>query len=59
MLKHLLHDRNIGMADKIEELLKTSQTAFVMPGAAHLVGEDGLIKMLQDRGYQVEQVTGT
>jgi uncharacterized protein YbaP (TraB family) len=53
----ILHDRNPRMADAAEKLLKSKEVGFVMVGAAHLVGKDGVVAILQSRGYQVEQVT--
>ncbi|MFL0248288.1 TraB/GumN family protein [Candidatus Clostridium stratigraminis] len=48
-------ERNIGMANKIEEYLKTNNTYFVMAGTFHFVGDDSVIKMLRDKGYTVEK----
>jgi len=52
----LLYERNPGMASKIEGYLKTGKTHFVVVGSAHLVGDRGLIKILKDRHYTVEQL---
>lgn len=51
--KAMLTDRNIVMADKVEELLKGDKDVFYMVGSAHMIGEDGIVKLLQDRGYTV------
>ena len=56
IFKRLLDDRNKGMASKIEGYLKTKETYFVVVGAGHLVGDKGIIKMLKERGYSVEQL---
>ncbi len=47
--KAFVFDRNIAMADKIVQFLKTSKTYFVVVGAAHLTGEKGVVKLLQKR----------
>jgi uncharacterized protein YbaP (TraB family) len=52
----ILYERNRKMADRVEELLRTGQTAFVVVGAAHLVGEKGIIDILRQRGYNIEQL---
>lgn len=53
--KAMLIDRNIGMADKIEGYLKSDKKEeyFIVVGAAHYLGEHGIIKLLQDKGYTV------
>ncbi len=54
--KKLLFDRNKSMAAKIENALKAGQRCFTVIGAAHLVGEKGIIHLLEERGYAVEQM---
>jgi len=53
--KAMLIDRNIGMADKIDGYLKSDKKAeyFIVVGAAHHLGEHGVIKLLEDKGYTV------
>lgn len=50
-----LYLRNGEMASKIEFYLKTNGTYFVVVGAAHLIGEKGIIQMLKSKGYKVQQ----
>lgn len=57
LTKKLLDDRNVTMTARLDEYLKGSEPAFVVVGAAHIVGEKGIAKMLRDKGYKVEQVT--
>jgi uncharacterized protein YbaP (TraB family) len=57
LTKKLLDDRNVTMAARLDEYLKTKEQAFVVVGAAHIVGDKGLAKLLRDKGYKVEQVT--
>ncbi len=52
----LLEDRNPHMADVAEQFLKGKEQAFLVVGAAHMVGKDGLAAILAKRGYKVEQV---
>jgi len=48
--------RNPRMADAAEQFLKSKDVGFVVVGAAHLVGKDGVLRILEKRGYKVEQV---
>jgi len=50
----LLVDRNRRWVPKIETCTQTRR-CFVVVGAAHLVGPDGLIALLKQKGYAVEQ----
>jgi uncharacterized protein YbaP (TraB family) len=43
------------MSDKIEGYLRTGKPYFVVVGAAHLVGKDGIPERLREKGYAVEQ----
>lgn len=52
----MLDDRNVGMAKKVEEYLKTKDVAFVVMGSAHLVGEKGVVELLRKKGVKVEQI---
>lgn len=51
----LVYERNRNMAEKIEAYLKTKGTYFVVIGAAHLVGEKGIVEILRGKGYRVVQ----
>ncbi len=48
--------RNRAWLPRIEDLLKGDDTAMVVVGALHLVGPGGLIEMLRDQGYRVDQL---
>ena len=49
-------DRNIGMADFVEDALASGEEVFVCVGAAHVMGADAMVKLLRDRGYTVTLV---
>ncbi|GAA0134631.1 hypothetical protein YSY43_14710 [Paenibacillus sp. YSY-4.3] len=53
--KAMLTDRNIVMADKIDGYLKSDKKAeyFIVVGAAHYPGKDGIVQLLKDKGYSV------
>ena len=55
--KKLREDRNPHMAEVAETYLKKKEPCFMVVGAAHLVGKEGVIRLLQKKGYKVEQVT--
>ncbi len=48
--------RNRAWLPVIEELLEGRRDAMVIVGAMHLVGEDGVVEMLRQRGYTVTQL---
>src|SRR6185295_17006099 len=52
----MIDERNAGMAKKVGEYLKSKDVHFVVVGAAHLVGETGVVKLLEKQGFKVEQV---
>jgi uncharacterized protein YbaP (TraB family) len=52
----LLDKRNPEMASRLEHLIDSGQLAFVGVGLLHLLGKQGLPRLLQQRGYQVERV---
>jgi hypothetical protein len=55
LYQRLLVERNRNWIPKIEALFARPRPAFVVVGAAHLVGPDGLIALLRAKGYTVEQ----
>jgi uncharacterized protein len=55
LYKRLLVERNLNWIPKVEACLKEKQGCFVVVGAAHLVGPDGLPTLLAKKGYKVSQ----
>ena len=53
--KELLDNRNENWAKKIKEYIKGDKDIMVIVGAAHLVGEKGLIELLKVSGLRVER----
>jgi uncharacterized protein len=51
----VIDDRNQRWLPQIENLLSRGENALIVVGAAHLVGKNGIIELLKDRGYRVEQ----
>ena len=56
LYEKLILERNRSMASKIEEFLRNKEIYFAVVGAAHLVGNQGIIEILKGRGYLVEQL---
>ena len=56
MYQRLLVSRNRTWLPTIESFFTRSGHTFVVVGAAHLVGPDGLITLLRARGYSVTQL---
>jgi len=56
MAERLLDARNRNWMPKIENYLHSGQTYFVVVGAAHMGGSNGLVSLLRQRGYNVEQL---
>jgi uncharacterized protein YbaP (TraB family) len=54
--KSLLVDRNYNWLPIIKNMFYNNEKEFVLVGAAHLIGKDGLIYQLKKDGYKIEQV---
>ena len=50
----LILNRNKAWVPKIEAMLETPEVEFVLFGALHLVGDDGVLALLASRGYTIE-----
>jgi uncharacterized protein YbaP (TraB family) len=53
--QRLLVERNRNWVPFVEGCLDKNERCFVVVGAAHLVGPDSLVAMLEKKGYKVEQ----
>ena len=51
----LLFARNRAMATNIEQSMKEKKRPFVVIGAGHLLGPQGVVELLRKKGYAVEQ----
>jgi len=56
LYRTLIVERNNKWLSDIEGYLKGSRNIMVIVGAAHLVGDDGLVNLLRKRGYKVTQL---
>jgi uncharacterized protein YbaP (TraB family) len=52
----LLVERNRNWIPEIEKLLATDRDVMFLVGAGHLVGEDSVVDLLREKGYEVMQL---
>lgn len=52
----LLANRNHAWMARIEAMFTEPGTEYVLVGAAHMVGDDGLLRLLRERGFQVSRL---
>jgi uncharacterized protein YbaP (TraB family) len=53
--RRVREERNPHMTRRLEKCLQSSESCFMVVGATHCVGSEGIVKQLQDHGYRVEQ----
>ena len=56
MIESFLNLRNHNMANRMVPYLDKGKTMFVAVGAAHLLGEEGVLELLRKKGYTVKAV---
>lgn len=49
-------ERNYAMTDAVQTYLQGSETVFFVVGAGHMVGEQGIVQLLQNQGVRVERL---
>lgn len=52
-INNMLYNRNIKMSNKVEELLRDDKETFMIVGLAHVLGEKGIIDLLEDKNYKI------
>ncbi len=55
-MERLLGERNRAMTKRIEGFLDSQRTYFVLVGAAHLTGADGIVALLEAQGYRARRI---
>jgi uncharacterized protein YbaP (TraB family) len=55
LYQRLLIERNHNWMPQVEACIKQNSGCFIVVGAAHLVGPDGLPTLLAKKGYKVSQ----
>ena len=54
--ERIFFERNVQMASGVDALLAQPRTHFVVVGAGHVVGPEGLVALLQKQGHTVRQL---
>jgi len=55
MYELLITKRNYAMTKRVQGYLETNKNYFVVVGAGHVVGDEGIVRILGKRGYKVTQ----
>jgi uncharacterized protein len=55
----LIVERNNNWLPQIEAMADTPEIEFILVGAGHLAGEDGVLQKLQAKGYKVKRLGGS
>jgi uncharacterized protein YbaP (TraB family) len=56
MTDRFVEDRNDAWLPRIEAMFETEAVEFVLVGALHLVGEEGLLEQLKAKGYEIDNL---
>jgi uncharacterized protein len=56
LARRLIDARNLNWVPKIDGYLNSGQTYFVVVGAGHMAGPNGLLALLKARGCKIEQL---
>ncbi len=56
LYQSLVVDRNVNWLPHVEAALEAPAPVFVVVGALHLLGTDGLVEVLKSKGYLVQQL---
>jgi uncharacterized protein YbaP (TraB family) len=54
--KNVIKDRNDKWVEKIEAMFDNEKTEYVLVGALHLPGKDGVLTQFAEKGYKVERL---
>ena len=52
----LVLQSNLKWAPQINKQLQDADTEFVLVGAAHIVGKNGLLDLLSQKGFEISQL---
>ena len=59
LYRRLITERNARWLPRIEAYMKTPQTEFVLVGAGHLVGPEGILAVLRKNGFRIDKLAAT
>lgn len=46
--------RNLGMKEKLETMMQSGEVVFAAVGAGHVLGEQGILALMEEAGYHIE-----
>jgi len=49
-------DRNYGMVSRLEQYMFEGKNVFCVVGLGHVVGEEGIVELLEQKGYNIEKL---
>lgn len=52
----MIKERNYNMANQIDEYIRADKSCFIVLGAAHFIGYDGIVEILKRKGYKVNRI---
>lgn len=53
----LITDRNYGMVKALEGYFKEEKNVFCVVGLGHVIGEEGIISLMEKKGYKIEKIS--
>jgi len=56
MYIEMFDKRNLNMVSQIEKHIKANKSLFVVVGAGHIIGENGIVDLLSKRGFKLSQI---
>lgn len=55
-IKAMYDDRNIKMVENVEKFLSEDKEVFMVVGSAHVIGENGILDLLQNKNYKIKTI---
>ena len=54
--KRLITDRNYCMVDSLQQNLSENKNVFCVVGLGHVIGDEGIAKLMEKNGYKIERI---
>lgn len=54
--QRLINNRNYYMTDILEQYMNEGKNVFCTVGLGHVIGEEGIVKLMEKKGYNVEKI---
>lgn len=58
-LKYFYGQRNQNMTEKVNAILQDSGIHFIAVGSGHIVGQSGIVSLLQEKGWSLKKIEST